>query len=87
MPDRRFGLFVTDARLLSTLPAKATDWRDPSLVLDDPVFDRLSITNSGRVLQKCRKAITGLMEARASTIKCNCWSRTVARQNPSVHDR
>jgi hypothetical protein len=69
------GLFVTDARLLSTLPAKATDWRDLALVLDNPVFDRLSVTNSGRVLQVQKNRtnqtwrFTGLMEARASTIQ------------------
>ncbi|MCI0536655.1 MAG: DUF4340 domain-containing protein [Verrucomicrobiales bacterium] len=69
------GLFVTDARLLSTLPVAATDWRDPALVLDHPVFDRLSVTNIGRVLQVQQNRtnqtwrLTGLMEARADSFR------------------
>jgi hypothetical protein len=45
-------LFVTDARLLAALPESPNDWRDPSLVvLDNPVFDRISVTNATRVFE------------------------------------
>ncbi|MSU62002.1 MAG: DUF4340 domain-containing protein [Pedosphaera sp.] len=43
-------LFITDGKILASLPSTFADWRDPALLSpDNPVFDRLIVTNMGRI--------------------------------------
>ena len=49
--------FVVDADLLKLLPASVNDWRDPTLMdLRPLVFDRITITNAGKVIALQREA-------------------------------
>ncbi len=44
-------IFVVDAEILKLLPESVNDWRDPALLdLRPLVFDRISITNAGKVI-------------------------------------
>jgi hypothetical protein len=44
-------VFVVDAELMKLLPGSINDWRDPTLLdLGSLVFDRISITNAGKVI-------------------------------------
>lgn len=53
--------FVVDAELLKLLPASVNDWRDPVLLdLRPLVFDRMSITNAGKVIAFQRDATNNL---------------------------
>lgn len=50
-------IFVVDAELLKLLPGSVNDWRDPSLLdLRSLVFDRITITNAGKVIALQREA-------------------------------
>jgi hypothetical protein len=45
-------IYVVDAELMKLLPGSANDWRDPALVDLRPLgFDRISITNAGKVIE------------------------------------
>ena len=57
----REGVYVVDADLLKRLPRNADDWRDTTLVsLDQVKFDRLVVTNTGKVLDLRRESASGL---------------------------
>jgi hypothetical protein len=70
------GIYVVDADLLKLMPRTANDWRDPALVsLKKLAFDRLIVTNGGKVLELQHDATNQLwrmlrpLEARADSPK------------------
>ena len=67
-------IYVVEADLMKLLPVSATDWRDPALVdLRGLEFERISITNAGKVIVLQRDAtnatwrISEPLPARADT--------------------
>ena len=51
------GLYVVDATLLNYFPRSANDWRNPVFVnLQNVSFDRISVTNAGKVFELQRDA-------------------------------